>query len=179
MKRSFSVIVLMLVFFAPAVLANTGTGPQAVEVFHGDNLWNIQCGPDYDRGHDNYGPVPPPAFDVTWSPVYTRPSGTNECGAWRTDPKGRIELSAGQDTANLFWTYLYVEEDTILEVPYMTTGEAGVWINENYGDDVGHVWPLQAGWNVVEITLYDQNEHPQFDLNFELADDVKIMDSSY
>ena len=135
----------------------------------GDNLWNYRYDSGYDRGHENYGPCPPTNMcnSVNWGPLYTKGDGT-----------GNFSFSSGQDTAHWLWTYLYVDKAATLSVPYSTGGVDGIWLNGNYSQSVGPSWALQAGYNLVEITLYHQHEGFGFNLNYALANNVDLMNSS-
>ncbi|MBI5415287.1 MAG: fibronectin type III domain-containing protein, partial [Candidatus Omnitrophica bacterium] len=141
----------------------------------GDNLWNYRSAGSYDRGGSNYGPVPPGGFDVSWGPTYTQSSGGN----WSTNSRGSLTFSAGQDSAHWFWTYLYIDGSIpkTLTVPYTTEGVDGVWVNQNYGTNASQSWTLQAGYNLVEMTFYNQNQGFSFNLNYNLADNVDLMSS--
>ncbi len=137
----------------------------------GDNLWNYRYDSGYDRGHENYGPCPPTNMcnSVNWGPISTKGDGT-----------GNVSFSSGQDTAHWLWTYLYVDKAVTLSVPYTTGGVDGVWVNTNgnYSQSVGPSWSLQAGYNLVEITLYHQHEGFGFNLNYAPANNVDLMSSS-
>jgi len=46
-------------------------------------------------------------------------------------------------------------------------GDPGVWINGNYSQgSVGQTWPLKQGYNLIEITDYDQSQGLLLDLNY-------------
>jgi len=156
--------------FAPA---STITNP-----FHGDNLWEFSCNGGYDHGHNNYGVMQPNNFG--WGTVlsgpYIQSSGNAGTGNWSIDSKGNLSFQGHQDSANQFWTYLYVKTARTLSVPITGADVGGAFVN-NY-TNVGSTWPLQAGWNVVYITLYNQNQGINYNLNYELADQVDLMNST-
>ena len=146
--------------------------------FHGDNLWNFACNGGYDHGHNNYGVKPP--NDFGWGTVltgpYTQSSGNVGTGNWSIDSKGNLSFQGRQDAADQFWTYLYVKTARTLYVPISGADVAGAFVNSS--SDSGSTWSLQAGWNIVYITMYNQNQGLNYNLNYELADNVDIMSSS-
>ncbi|MCP4713253.1 MAG: hypothetical protein GY869_31870, partial [Planctomycetes bacterium] len=143
----------------------------------GDNLWNRRFSGGYDRGHDNYGAMPPTGFDVTWGPTQTQASGDG----WNIDGNGNLHFFSRKDSANWYWTYVYVNTARTLSVPYTTTGSLGVWLNGNHWpretQNAEHTWSLKQGYNLIEITAYHQHENFNFDLNYGLADNVELMNS--
>jgi len=146
----------------------------------GDCLWNARFGiTSFDRGHENFGPVTPPDFGVIWSKVYTQSSGTGN-GSFNIDPTGKLSFYSSQDAANWFWTYLYVEDEKTLNVPFSSGngGVIGVYINGDYSHSVDKTWNLKQGYNLVEITAYHQHDSFDFNLNYDLAGNVDLMNSS-
>ncbi len=143
----------------------------------GDNLWNARFSGDFDRGHDNFGPIP--GFDTVMGPTMTQSSGTWDRGWWETSPGGSLRFSSEQDSANQFWTYLYVTSPQTLHVPIDDgEGVVGVWVNGDYEHNVWQDWPLKTGYNIVEITAYHQHQSFTADLNLDVADHVDLMNSS-
>ncbi|MCK5180722.1 MAG: VCBS repeat-containing protein, partial [Candidatus Omnitrophica bacterium] len=143
-------------------------------VLSGDHRWNIRWDGGYDRGHDNYGPVPPSRFDVTWQGPSTAESGSNGDITWSVNGNGNLYFSANKDSAYWMWSYLYVDRAKTLSVPYSSGGVIGAWLNNNYSN-VGKIWSLNAGYNLVEITAYHQHDGFTFNLNSPLADQVDLM----
>ncbi|MCK5492730.1 MAG: hypothetical protein KAJ14_06450, partial [Candidatus Omnitrophica bacterium] len=146
-------------------------------VLSGDHRWNIRWAIGYDRGHDNYGPVPPSRFDVTWQGPSTAESGSNSNITWSVNGNGNLYFSANKDSAYWMWSYLYVDRAKTLSVPYSSGGVIGTWLNNNYSN-VGKIWSLNAGYNLVEITAYHQHDGFTFNLNSPLADQVDLMSSN-
>ncbi|MBF0569829.1 MAG: VCBS repeat-containing protein, partial [Candidatus Omnitrophica bacterium] len=141
----------------------------------GDNLWNCQIGGGYDRGHDNYGPVP--AFDLDMGPVYTSSSGGVGGVKWSTNTSGRLTLSSGQDTAIQCWTYVYSQQPKTIPLNGTSGGEWGIYVNGATTTD-RNTLALSSGYNLVLMTDYHQHESFSFDLGFNLADQVDLMNSS-
>jgi RHS repeat-associated protein len=143
-----------------------------------DHLWNYRYGA-YDTGHENHGAEPPHSF-YPFSATYTQAHKDFQDGnAYDINANGRLTYQSGQDRGNIFWTYLYVEQDKTLPVPYHA-GEAavGVYLNGNYSAHQAQQWPLKAGYNLVEMTSYHQHQGFAFDLNKELSASVDVMHST-
>ena len=153
---------------------------QYTEPNQGDNLWNARHAGGYDRGHENYGAVPPYAFDVNWGETYTQSSYSG--GGWNFDieSNGSLYFWSAQDSASHFWTYVYVDQEKILNVPYSTYngGPVGLYLNGDYAQELDRTWELKPGYNLIEITGYHQHDNYAFDLNYALADNVMLMNSS-
>jgi RHS repeat-associated protein len=148
------------------------------QAISGGNLWNYRCGGGYDRGHDNFGAVPPYKMDVEWGPTYTEADGSTSCSSWHTNTNnGDTHHNFNKDTANWMWTYLYVDAPTTVHVSYSCDGNDGTWINGNYDTNAHSDWSLKAGWNTAEITFYHQHDNSCFDLTGGPAGQVKMMDS--
>ncbi|PIU41950.1 MAG: hypothetical protein COS99_02445, partial [Candidatus Omnitrophica bacterium CG07_land_8_20_14_0_80_42_15] len=144
----------------------------------GDNLWSARFSGGFDRGHDNFGPIPPPCFDIEWGSIYTQSSGSWGSGNWNTGSSGNLGFWSSKDCANWFWTFVYVDSDKTINVPWTSGGVIGVYINGDYYNDSGHTWKLKKGINLIEITAYHQHENFAFSLNTELVNQVIIMNSS-
>ncbi|MDD4910207.1 MAG: SpvB/TcaC N-terminal domain-containing protein [Candidatus Omnitrophica bacterium] len=148
----------------------------------GDNLWNCRFDGGFDYGHDNFGPVPGPAFEpvfgVKWvEGPYVKSSGSWSNGSWSIESNGNLHFSSSQDAANWFWTYVYVKQPKTLNVPLR--GIDAVWLNGDYSRSVaGEPWHLKEGYNLIEITAYNQHESINCDLNYALADNVDLMNST-
>lgn len=142
----------------------------------GNNRWNVRWAGGYDRGHDNYGPVPPGNFDVNWGGPSTAASGSNGTITWNVNGNGHLYFSANSDSAYWMWTYLYTDSAKTLSVPYSSGGVVGAWLNNNYSN-VGQTWHLNEGYNLVEITAYHQHSGFDFNLNSQLANEVDVMGS--
>lgn len=132
----------------------------------GDHLWNYRQDTSYDRGHDTYGPCPP--YDmckgVNWGPQTLVGDGT-----------GSFSMSSGNDIAHWYWTYVYMNKARTINVPIQTfENPYGVWINGNYSTVYQTSWPLNQGWNLVEITMYHQHQSIAFNLNYALASDPDV-----
>lgn len=142
----------------------------------GDKLWNCQFGAGYDRGHENYGPVP--GFDVDMGAVYTKASGTVPDGvSWSINNNGRLTFSSGQDEACQCWTYVYVNQAKTIPLSGTGGGEWGIYLN---GSSVVNRTSLSlvAGYNLILVTDYHQHESFTFDLGFDLASKVDLMNST-
>lgn len=156
----------------------TGSSHQVVSYVNqggtGDHLWNYRQDPNYDRGHDTYGPCPPANMcnSVNWGPQ-----------SLVGDSTGSFSMSSPQDIAHWYWTYVYVHQAKTLSVPYVTVENAmGVWINGVYEPrwtvNAEKTWNLQPGWNLIEITMYHQHQGIAFNLNYALASHVDYMGST-
>ncbi|MCA9401892.1 MAG: hypothetical protein KC713_09705, partial [Candidatus Omnitrophica bacterium] len=90
------------------LITEEGSGYEIIELNHiestdpGDTLWNVRTGA-YDRGHENYGPVP--GFDTELSETVT----TNTPGDWTSSSNGALSVNGHPDTAYLFWTYIWAD----------------------------------------------------------------------
>ncbi len=144
----------------------------------GDNIWAERFASGFDRGHDNFGAVPPPGFNISWGPVSAQSSGNGTCGSWNTDSNGRLNFGSGPDCANWFWTFLYVDSATTWQGPYSGNCVDGTWINGNYETQAGHTWNLRQGYNLVELTAYHQHEGCGIDIGAGPASGVEIMNST-
>jgi len=146
----------------------------------GDNLWNARFAAGFDRGHENFGPVPPPAFDVTWGPTYTQSSYSGSGWDFSIDSNGSLQFSSAQDCAIHFWTYFYVEQDETINISPIHNGggEVGYYLNGDYTQSVVHTWQLEQGYNLMEITGYHQHSGYSTNLNYAFAGNVDLMNSS-
>jgi len=151
---------------------------QYTEPNQGDNLWNARHAGGYDRGHENYGAVPPYAFDVNWGETLTQASHSG--GGWNFDiaPDGNLYFVSAQDRATHFWTYVYVDQEKSLYIPSTASGSIGYYLNGDYAQEINRTWVLKPGYNLMELTGYHQHETYSFNLNFALADNVILMNSS-
>ncbi len=142
-----------------------------------NNLWNHRESGGYDHGNDNYGPVP--GFDVQLGPTYTQASGNLSQTSWSTNASGSLSFTAKKDSAIYFYTYLYSDVDKTINVPWSNgSGVIGFWINGDYNQSAGQSWILHKGYNLVELTAYDQGSDFTFNLNTNLSGLVTSMTSS-
>jgi len=143
--------------------------------FTNDGLWNYRYSGSFDRGHDNFGPIP--GFDIELGPTVTQTSGSWSNGNWYIFNGGQLTFNASQDTANAFWTYLYTSTAKTINVPFISGGVIGVYINGSTTNS-GQTWNLQAGYNLVVITAYHQHEGFNFTLNCDLSTLVDSVSST-
>ncbi len=145
----------------------------------GDNLWNVRYNGGYDRGHDNYGAVPPWHM-IPLGPSYTSAHGDQEGVRWDQNGRGSFTHSSKSDVGNYFSIYLYSLDARTLNVPMRLLNDSnpGFWLNGDYSRDQGGVWKLKAGYNLVEMTNYHQHQGFSFDLNASLADQVEVCSST-
>ncbi len=159
------------------------TTPAAYSIFSitdpvtGNDLWNCHFSGGYDHGSNNYGPVAPPSFGVTWGPTYTQASGSWSNGSWSMNSLGNLSFSATQDTANACWTYVYVNAAKTISVPW-AADVGGAYLNGSYSASLGQSWALQKGYNLVEVTGYNQNQSMSFQLHTDIANQVDLMNAS-
>jgi len=96
----------------------------------------------------------------------------------RGEPDGSISLREGKDNQIYGRTRLFVETATRFSVP-CASDVADVWLNDVYigGRSASLTLSLEAGWNILEFTCYNQNDTARIDLQAPLASFVDIMDS--
>lgn len=149
----------------------SNTGP-------GDNLWNHRESGGFDHEGSNFGPVYVTQFGVSWGPTYTQPSGNLPVTNWQTTSGGRLSFTAQKDSAIYFYTYLFSTQDKTINVPWSNNGgEIGIWLNGNY-QGTNRNWSLLKGYNLIEITAYDQSSTFSFNLGTDLNTLVSRVNSS-
>jgi RHS repeat-associated protein len=150
----------------------------------GDNLWTVRVDSSYDFGHDCYGPCPPNTMckGVQWEAPVIQLNGSYSNNSWTGNGRGRFRLSGVQDKATLFSTYIYLKKPKTFTVNYQYGDSShGVYLNGDYSPRTvlqTQTWNLKSGYNLIEITNYHQHQSYWFDLNFNLADNVDLMNSS-
>ncbi len=160
----------------------------------GDNLWNFRWNGD-DRFHDNEPWLRPWRYDyddgwgrwvgewtyeLKWSKTYTQPSDSIDGLDWNIDDNGNLHILADRDRQWHAWTYVYVSKSKNITIP--ADGDCVPRAFLNYAFDNPKEFPvtlkLQTGWNRIDITGYNQNDSYAFDLNYFLASNVDVMNSS-
>ena len=158
-----------------------------------DNLWSFRWNGD-DRFHDNEPWLRPWdgnneaqgrwvgrwTYAVPWSQTYLQSSGSANGISWSIDARGNLTVSADRDRQWHAWTYVYAGEPRVITIP--AGGDCVPRCVLNYDFDHPLSFPvtlnLQAGWNRIDITGYNQNSGYTFNLNYALADNVDIMSGS-
>ncbi len=145
----------------------------------GDNLWGFRKNREgYDRGHENYGPVPPWHF-APLTDAFIGRSWTG-AGSWTQDGRGRFRLAGIKDQGYYFYTYFYVQKPTTIQAQFAKNQwNPGFWLNGNYSQSVSETqWPLKAGYNLFEYTDYHQHSSFYSELLTEISAQVDLMNSS-
>ena len=141
----------------------------------GNNLWNIRtAGVDLFHSNESYL-LPSGVFvgacsngtgngaQLTWGSTYTQPSGSANGVNWSMNTStGELNVTGGADTHFHAWTYVYVATARTVSIPL----GGGFWAAFHNGTLVRHacnrLWAgvdinLVAGWNLIELTGYNQN----------------------
>lgn len=160
----------------------------------GNNLWNIRHNAD-DRFHSNEAWLRPwrynyedgwgrwvggYSYDLQWyDGPYTQSSGDLGGFSW-THGCGSLQINGSQDHQWHAWTYVYVDAPTSLTIPASGDCVPTIFVNEDFDNPINFPGQinLTSGWNRVDIAGYNQNDGYIFKLNYDLADNVKIMNSS-
>lgn len=141
----------------------------------GDHLWAFRYA-SFDRGHDNFGPVPP-YFMAPFGGVIVQSNWTGE-GSWSQDSYGRITLNGIKDVGYYFHTYLYTQNPVSIPI-YCNAQDwnPGFYLNGDYSQILSGSIDLQKGYNLLEYT--DYNQHQSFYTQFleTIADKVDLMNS--
>jgi YD repeat-containing protein len=143
----------------------------------GDRRWSFRYNAGYDRGHENYGPVPPAHMLPLSSPIVA--ASWSKAGSWTQDNYGRINLNGRPDTGYYFSTYFYVRNSTTINLSYDAyQWNPGFWLNGNYSKTVGAKWSLKPGYNLLEYTDYHQHDYFTSKLLTKISDQVDLMNSA-
>jgi hypothetical protein len=148
----------------------------------GDNLWNIRENSD-DRFHDNEPWLRPWrssvddgwgrwvgywSYELQWGGVSTTGSST-----------GAFSISRPRDHQFHAWTYVRVETAQTISLSGSGDCDPRAFVNYAFDSPIG--FPaglnLNAGWNRIDITGYNQNDFYYFTCG-SLANLVDIMNSS-
>ncbi|MBI2885553.1 MAG: VCBS repeat-containing protein [Candidatus Omnitrophica bacterium] len=159
----------------PTYIVSSNTG------LRGSNLWNVRFA-SKDWGDENGAPLYPSQI-VSWSetsPTFTQPSGSAPGLTWNINGQGNLSVGADRDMNLYFWTYLFVASPKTASLTFSTSEDSQirVFLNGTLQEIPG--WPakslsLNAGWNLVEITSYNQNSGFGWQLSGSPAGQVDIM----
>ena len=145
----------------------------------GSNLWNVTFKSD-DWGDTNGAPLYPSQVRSYGAPIYTQSSGSHPGMTWSIDSQGNLSVGADRDMNLLFWTYVFVASAKTVSVTLSQSEDSQIrfFLNGSLSEVPG--WPtkslaLQAGWNLVEVTSYNQNAGFGWSAGGSLAAQVDIM----
>ncbi|MFW9824693.1 MAG: MopE-related protein [Candidatus Thorarchaeota archaeon] len=161
----------------------------------GNNLWYIRINTD-DRFHSNEAWLKPWRYDyddgwgkweggysylVQWYyGPYLQSSGSLGGLSWSIDSNGNLHVSAPRDYQWHAWTYIYVDSPKSISIPGGGDCVPRIFLNYAFSNPIQFPGPLNlsAGWNRLDITGYNQNSGYSFNLNYALASNVDLMNSS-
>jgi hypothetical protein len=188
----FSILMLFLLTSITAIScncdSNQSTPPSKDCVIipeNCDHLWNIKwfiC----DYGHENdfilqrdgtpvCGSGNCPDFPC-WGSVYTQKSYSAGEINWNIMDNGSLNLWHCKDNQVYGDTYLFVISPKTIHVP-RESDVGRVWLNDVDLTDAGGDMNLQAGWNHLEWTSYNQNQDTSFKFNYDFASNVFLTNS--
>ena len=150
-----------------------------------DRLWNVKwftC----DYGHENdfilqrdgtpvCGSENCPDFPC-WGSVHTQSSYSAAEINWNIMDNGSLNLWHCKDNQIYGDTYLFIISTKTIHVP-RESDVGRVWLNDVDITDDGGDMNLQAGWNHLEWTSYNQNQDTAFKFNYDFASNVLLMNS--
>ncbi len=137
-----------------------------------DGLWRVWwfgC----DAGHNNQGPLNPNGTPICgtgncpgapgscWRGGAISASGNSGGVAWSTGAQGDLRFThVAQDNQALAETYMYVLEPTKTIQSSFQADVGDVWVDGLRQAKSGGVATivLQQGWNLVQVTAYNQNQ---------------------
>jgi len=181
MKKIIFFSILMLFLLASITAASAS----CIIPENCDRLWNIKwftC----DYGHENdfilqrdgtpvCGSENCPDFPC-WGSVYTQSSYSAGEINWNIMDNGSLNLGHCKDNQVYGDTYLFVISPKTIHVP-RESDVGRVWLNDVDITDDGGDMNLQAGWNHLEWTSYNQNQDTSFKFNYDFASNVLLMNS--
>ena len=119
-----------------------------------DGVWNYRFVGGWDVGGSNIGSLH--SSQVPNGPTQTQASGSWGAGSSWSTSNGSLNVSAPQDSLNLLWTYVYVDQDTNVDGTLIRPGGIGgdinVWINKQkyyYNHNNTTIWNLKQGYNLI------------------------------
>jgi len=95
---------------------------------------------------------------------------------WSQDGQGGLHIQGSRDSHFHAFTYFFLNSAATINLPAFTGANmaTGVFINGNqqawFGGPQVEPIRLQAGYNLIEFTGYNQNNNYQVDFNFNIAD---------
>ena len=117
---------------------------------------------------------------VPWGTTYTQSSyGWDGFREWSVGSQGDFHYLGGRDTAFYAWTYLY--SSVAKSIALSASGDvAFFFMNSDYQNpqQQGGAFTIREGYNLLEITGYNQNDSNPVDLYNALANEVDLMNSS-
>ena len=129
-------------------------------------------GSDPDRGVFSSGLV------IDWSPKITKKSYSDSWGTWSHGSGGDFHYRGKKDSAMYGWTYLYLKQPKTITLK--SSGDIyHMFLNGNYSSPFrGGSVSLKSGYNLLEVTGYNQNNVNPVDISTALANLVDLMNSS-
>jgi len=147
----------------------------------GDHQWNIRENGD-DRFHSNESWLRPWRYDYDdgwgrWVGNYTYEvhwGSVSKTGS----ADGSLSIGRGQDHQWHVWTYVYVEETRTITLSGSGDCVPRAFLNYDFNNDMtfAPTFNLNAGWNRIDLTGYNQNSGYTFTCGA-LADLVDVMNS--
>ena len=117
---------------------------------------------------------------VDWSRIYTQTRYPDDSYRdWTQDSAGNLIYLGVRDTAFYGWTYLFCLDGKSVSLQGET--DVGyIFLNGDYANPyrLPITLPLRAGYNLLELTGYNQNDFSRFNLTSALANQVDLMNSS-
>ena len=159
----------------------------------GDNLFSVKFGeadhgalnnltlyPNYN-GNPDYGRYSD-GFAVPWGSKYTQFSYGNMASpnpvSWLHESNGNISLRGKQDAALTAWTYAFVNAGK--RINFTANGDVfRMFLNGDYSTprQSGAI-DLRSGYNLIEVTGYNQNQGLPVNVTSALASQVDLLNSS-
>ncbi len=125
----------------------------------------------YPSGYFSNGAV------VSWSDPVTAASGSGNGVSWSTAGNGSFQASGARDSHVHAWTYVYTSVAKTLSIAATGSDSQLSWfLNGAFVVHSANVsLNLVAGWNLIELTGYNQNASYSFNLNYALTSNVDLM----
>jgi len=172
---------------SPFQLPLTGSQRFYRLVSRGDNLWRVWsfgC----DDGHDNIYKLERDGTPICGSGNCTSSGGLPDApgSCWQNpiktsgvDGPGSLNIANPQDYQYYGRTFLYVDQDKALPGAPLSADVGRVWLNDVEITSQVLQLNLQAGWNKLEFTSYNQNQGSNVRIALPLADYVVVMSSVF